>query len=139
MTGAKKITYIDKTAKNNKSYTYKVYVYKDDAGVRIKSKALSGKGCFRLACPASLKVKKLSARSIKVTYKKAAKASSYQIQYSTSKSFTGVKTITVRGNSKTIKSLKKGKSYYVRVRTCYKLSGVVYRSAWSDVKSIKLK
>ena len=71
--------------------------------------------------------------------KKAAKASNYQIQYSTSKKFTGAQIVTLKGNSRTIKSLKKGKTYYVRVRTCYKSSGVIYRSAWSDVKSIKLK
>ena len=137
--GATSTAFVDTTTKDNTRYAYRVYAYKDDAGERLNSAPSPGKACFKLARPASVKLKKLSSKSISVTYKKAAKASNYQIQYSTSKKFTGAKIVTLKGNSRTIKSLKKGKTYYVRVRTCYKSSGVIYRSAWSDVKSIKLK
>ena len=137
--GATSTAFVDTTTKDNTRYAYKVYAYKDDAGERMNSAPSPGKACFKLARPASVKLKKLSSKSISVTYKKAAKASNYQIQYSTSKKFTGAKIVTLKGNSRTIKSLKKGKTYYVRVRTCYKSGGVIYRSAWSDVKSIKLK
>ena len=68
----------------------------------------------------------------------------YQIQYSTSKSFSKkstktVKIATTKNLNKTIKGLKSGKKYYVRVRA-YKTSGkkTVY-SSYTAVKTVKVK
>ena len=67
----------------------------------------------------------------------------YQIQYSQSKTFaSGNKSATAVGattGSKTISGLTSGKTYYVRVRTYKKLDGKNYYSAWSAMKSVKVK
>ena len=77
-----------------------------------------------------------------VTWEKNAKATGYQIQYSTSKTFaSGKKSMTVTkaaAVSKVIGSLTKDKTYYVRIRT-YKTAGETeYWSAWSTAKSVKI-
>lgn len=66
----------------------------------------------------------------------------YQIQYSTSSSFSSAKTVTVSGkskSSKTVKKLKSKKKYYVRVRTYKTVDGKKIYSSWSAKKSIKTK
>ena len=77
-----------------------------------------------------------------VKWGKNAKATGYEIQYSTSKTFaSGNKTATVSKYStvsKVISSLTKGKTYYVRVRTYKTVSGAKYYSAWSAVKNVKI-
>lgn len=57
-------------------------------------------------------------KALKLTWKKSASISGYEIQYSTSKNFASAKTAKV-SNSKTgytIKKLKGNKKYYVRIR-----------------------
>lgn len=58
-------------------------------------------------------------KALKLTWKKAADVSGYQIQYSTSKKFTKAKTIKVSESKTTytIKKLKGNKKYYVRIRS----------------------
>jgi hypothetical protein len=79
-----------------------------------------------------------------VKWKKNAKATGYQIQYSTSKSFksgSATKTATVSKAStvsKVISSLTKGKTYYVRIRTYKTVSGKKYYSGWSTAKTVKI-
>ena len=54
--------------------------------------------------------------AITVKWAKGTGQSGYQVQYSTSSTFSGSKTVTASGKStvsKTIKGLKKGKTYYV--------------------------
>lgn len=73
---------------------------------------------------------------------KATQTTGYQLQYSTSSKFKGVKTVTVSKNkttSKKISKLKAKKKYYVRIRTYKTVDGKKYYSAWSSVKSIKCK
>lgn len=68
--------------------------------------------------------------------------SGYQVQYSTSKSFTNSKTVNVAKYSTkttTIKNLVKGKTYYVRIRTYKAVNGNKYYSKWGTSKSIKVK
>lgn len=64
-----------------------------------------------------LKSKKKKQATVKWT-KNITNANGYQIQYSESKKFKTVKTVTVKGNkyAKTLKKLKSGKTYYFRVR-----------------------
>ena len=87
-------------------------------------------------------VKSKSAGQATVTFKKQKKASSYQIQISTDKKFKkGVKSQKVSAGKKTVtfKKLKQGKKYYVRVRVYRTVKKKKYHSAWSKVKSVKVK
>ena len=76
--------------------------------------------------------------------KKSTQVTGYQIEYSTSKSFsskyTKSKTISsYKTTSVTLKSLKAKKTYYVRVRTYKVVDGKKYYSSWSSVKYKKTK
>lgn len=72
------------------------------------------------------KVKAVGKKSIKVSWKKNAKASGYQIKVGTNKKVTkNVKSVTIKKfktTSATIKKLKKSKVYYVKMRA-YVMSG----------------
>ncbi len=88
-----------------------------------------------------LKVK-AAKKKLKISWKKNAKASGYQIQYSTSKKFKKATKLNIKKVSKTsatIKKLKAGKKYYVRIRAYKTVSGNKKYSAWSAVKSAKVK
>ena len=81
---------------------------------------------------------KAGKKSLTVKFKKQTSGSGYEIQYSTSKSFKGAKTVKISKNktvSKTIKKLKSKKTYYVRVRV---VKGS-YKSSWSSDKKVKVK
>lgn len=101
----------------------------------------------KIKAPAKTTIKLGSAKktSMKVSWKKVSGASAYQIQYGTSSSFKGAKTIKVSKSSasKTLTKLKKNKKYYVRVRSYKtikenKKNKNLY-SAWSAKKSLKTK
>ena len=96
--------------------------------------------------PKGTKISKLKAgkKSFTASWKKqATETTGYQVQYSTSKSFSsGVKTINIKKNkttSTTKKKLKAKKKYYVRVRTYKTVSGMKYYSSWSASKTVKTK
>lgn len=58
-------------------------------------------------------------KALKLTWKKAAGASGYEIQYSLNKNFKKAKKITIKKASvktRTIKGLKKNKKYYIQIR-----------------------
>ena len=79
---------------------------------------------------------------MKVTWKKNAVGSGYQIQYSTSAKFTGAKSVLVTKNTvvtKTLTGLAKGKKYYVRLRTYKTVGGAKYYSGWSAVKTVTVR
>ena len=90
--------------------------------------------------PALGKVQRTSKTTAQVRWKKAAKATSYQIQFAENKAFSksvGIKTAKAKKKEATLTGLKKGKVYYARIRTVVKnSSGTVY-SAWSKAKKIK--
>lgn len=65
---------------------------------------------------ASLKKSAVTATTIKVKYKKAARAKGYQVQYSTKSSMKSAKTAKSTKTSATIQGLKAGTTYYIRVR-----------------------
>ena len=78
--------------------------------------------------------------------RRATQTSGYELQYSTSKSFSDGKTIVINDPyilTKTISNLKSGKKYYVRIRTYKKVtvSGEATKiySAYSDAKTIVVK
>ncbi|MBR1663767.1 MAG: hypothetical protein IJ696_05515 [Ruminococcus sp.] len=97
--------------------------------------------------PKKTTIKKVTSpktKQLKVTYKKNANATGYQITYSTSKKFTKktTKNTTVKSATtlnKTIKKLKKGKTYYVKVRAYKTVGSTKYYGAYSAVKKVKVK
>lgn len=107
--------------------------------------------CFTLVTPVKVKaanikkpakvtsVKKSSvtANSIKITYKKAARAKGYQVQYSTKSSMKSAKTRKTSKTSATIKSLKANTTYYIRVRAYNTASKKTQYGDWSKVVKIK--
>ena len=95
--------------------------------------------------PKAVTLKKLTSpksRRLKVNWAKNSTATGYQIVYATNKSFSDKKTANVTSAAtvtKTLTGLTSGKTYYVKVR-CYKLIGKTrYYSAYSAVKSLKVK
>ena len=88
------------------------------------------------------KVSSLNA-ALKVTVnKKTPQVTGYQIQYSTSKSFTKATTKTIKSaktTSLTLKKLKSNKKYFVRVRTFKTVDGTKFYSGWSSYKTAKTK
>ncbi len=97
--------------------------------------------------PAGVKItsaKSAASGKVTVKWKKNAKATGYEIQYSTNKKFAkaAAKSRKVKKASKTkeiISRLKKGKTYYVRARTYKKVAGKTYYSGWSNKKKVKIK
>lgn len=131
-------SYIDTKAKDGITYAYTVSAYN---GKNESTYSQKGKNVIRLKAPNISQLKNKSAKSFLVKWTKNSKVNGYQIQYSTSSKFKRVKKISVSANtlSKTVKKLSKGKKYYVRVRACKKSGKVEYYSAWSSVKSVKIK
>lgn len=95
--------------------------------------------------PKATSITKLIAKSKSFTVKwkkQTTQVTGYQIQYSTSKSFSSKTTKTITKNSATsatYKRLKGKKKYYVRIRTYKTVSGAKYFSSWSSAKTIKTK
>ena len=93
----------------------------------------------RLSTVTLSSVKASSGRKLTVSWKKNAKATGYQIQYSTSSKFTAktTKKVTITKAS-TVKRVLSGlakKTYYVRIRAYRKVdSKTTSYSAWSVVK-----
>lgn len=80
-------------------------------------------------------------RKLKAYWNRNSQVDGYQLQYGTSKNFTGCKTMTLKSNQCTGSvrtGLKKNATYYVRIRTYKRVSGKTYYSDWSKVKSFKV-
>ena len=80
--------------------------------------------------------KNIKKKSVKVTWKKVAKAKSYQIQYAMNNKFT--KKAKIKKTKKltyTVKKLQKNKKYYFRVRAVS--NGI--NGKWSKTKKVKIK
>ncbi len=95
--------------------------------------------------PPKTTVSKLSAGKKSMTVaiaKKSTQVTGYQIQYSTSKSFSKATTKTIssyKTTKYTLKRLSAKKTYYVRVRTYKKIGNTKYYSDWSTYKRAKTK
>ena len=133
-------TYTDKKANTNGTkYTYKIIASASSTGRSTLSKSVT---TYRVARPAISTVTNSGAKKMTVKWGKNARASGYQIQYSTDKTFkTGNKSATISGAStvaKAITGLTKGKTYYVRIRTFKTAGSTKYFSAWSPAKNVKI-
>ncbi len=95
--------------------------------------------------PAKTTVSKLTAGKKSITVaitKKSTQVTGYQIQYSTSKTFSNATTKTIssyKTTKYTLKSLSAKKTYYVRVRTYKTVGKTKYYSGWSTYKYVKTK
>lgn len=83
-------------------------------------------------------IKNYKGKKAKITVKKAASVTGYQIQYGTKKNFKGAKHVNTRKTSKYLTKLAK-KKYYVRVRTYKTVDGKLYYSSWSGAKTVTIK
>ncbi len=93
----------------------------------------------------TVKLSKAKKTSLKASWSKVANATSYEVQYGTSKSFKGAKTVKVssKSSSKVLTKLKKNKKYYVRVRAVRTVKvdnkNTTLRASWSSAKNLKTK
>ena len=152
--GGAKLTY----SSNNKSVkvdkTGKLTIAKNFAGKAVITVKSSETSCYKAASkkfnvtvkPAAVTISKASnsaKQKITVSWKKNTTCSGYAVQYSTDKSCKkGVKTVYISKNSTvkaTLSKLTKGKTYYVRIASYKKSGSTKIYSAWSKVKSIKVK
>ena len=137
------VTFTDTAANTNGTkYTYKVTAYATLNKKATESTLSKTLATYRVARPAISSAANTAAKTMTVKWGKNAKATGYQIQYSTSKTFaSGNKTVNIAKAatvSQVIKSLVKGKTYYIRIRA-YKTAGSTkYYSAWSATKSLKI-
>ena len=109
---------------------------------RIVGDYKNTKTFWRISAPVITRLRKQSATSLTVTWKKNTKLSGYRIQYAAAKNFRGYKAIEVK-SAKTaqqvIKKLSKKKRYYVRMRAYKTINGNPTWSAWSATRAVDLK
>ena len=137
--GASGVSYTDKTVKSKNGTTY-VYTVKAYKGKATSSYNKTGLKIVRLTAPSISKLTNKKTKKLTVAWKKNAKASGYQIQYSVNAKFKNAeqKKVTSAGKtSLTLGGLKK-KTYYVRLRSYKKSGKKTYYSAWSSAKKIKI-
>lgn len=140
-----------KLCKGNKEVTASTIQCKDASVVPN-----APKGCVKIngawvrKSQKNTKIKKLARakKSFRASWSRVNGITGYQIQYSTSKKFTGkaTKSVTIKKNrttSATVKKLKSNKKYYVRIRTYKNVKQnrktVRVYSSWSKAKSVKIK
>ena len=139
ITSGSTVTFTDTKANTNGTkYTFKI-VAKAATGDSTLSKSVVA---YRVARPAISSATNSAAGKMTVKWAKNAKATGYQIQYSTSKTFaSGNKAVSVTSAStvsKVIGSLTKSNTYYVRIRTYKTVGSTKYWSAWSAAKTVKI-
>ncbi len=134
-----KTTLTVKKLKSNKSYKFKVRAIRSDAKGAYSS-VFTGK-TVPLTPTVTLKSGK---KALTASWKTVANITGYEVQASTSKKFTSktTKKVTIKKaktTKTTIKKLSKGKKYYVKVRAYKTVGSKKVYSAWSAVKSVKVK
>jgi hypothetical protein len=131
-------SWTDESANSNGTkYSYKVYAVNGEK----KSDPSAVKTTYYLSSVSLSSVTNAKGKKMTVKWKKNSKASGYELQYSTSSSFSNAKKVTVSSGStvsKTISGLTKNKKYYVRVRSYKKSGNTKYYSAWSGSKNVKI-
>ena len=123
--------------KNVGKYTYKITFKNEYSGSKSLYLTINPKAPT-IKTPAAAK-KAMTVKWSKVS----SQATGYEIMYTTNSKFTkGKKTVKVtsyKTTSKKISKLTSKKIYYVKIRTYKTVKGVKYYSAWSKVKSVKVK
>ncbi len=140
-----------------KGTDYKL-TYKSNVNVGLATMTISGIGKYTGTVKKTFKINpkgaviskpKAAKKTIIVKWKaqktkmKKTRITGYEVQASLKKNFKKLaKKATVKGYRKTsvkLTKLKSNKTYYVRVRTYMKVGKKTYRSAWSKVKTVKVK
>jgi len=106
------VSYSNSNSKKPGTYTATVkFNGKNYAG----TKKLTYKINAKAPAKTTVKLSKAKKTSLKASWSKVANATSYEVQYGTSKSFKGAKTVKVssKSSSKVLTKLKKNKKYYV--------------------------
>lgn len=139
ITSGSTLKYVDTGVKSKygTTYVYKVVAYSGTStgsGTAMKT--------VRLQKPTISSVTNSTSGTAAVTWGKVSKGTGYQIQYSTSSSFTTSNTVWVTSRtqvSAVLTGLTGGNTYYVRIRTYDQDSaGTTYYSAWSSKKSVSI-
>ena len=109
------VSYSNSNSKKTGTYTATV---KFNGKNYTGTKKLTYKINAKAPAKTTVKLSKAKKTSLKASWSKVANATSYEVQYGTSKSFKGAKTVKVssKSSSKVLTKLKKNKKYYVRVR-----------------------
>ena len=136
------VSYSNSNSKKPGTYTATVkFNGKNYAG----TKKLPYKINAKAPAKTTVKLSKAKKTSLKASWSKVANATSYEVQYGTSKSFKGAKTVKVssKSSSKVLTKLKKNKKYYVRVRAVRTVKvdnkNTTLRASWSSAKNLKTK
>ena len=136
------VSYSNSNSKKPGTYTATVkFNGKNYAG----TKKLTYKINAKAPAKTTVKLSKAKKTSLKASWSKVANATSYEVQYGTSKSFKGAKTVKVssKSSSKVLTKLKKNKKYYVRVRAVRTVKvdnkNTTLRASWSSAKHLKTK
>lgn len=136
----KTLGYADLKAKTNGGrYAYKIVAVRTLGNVTVRSAAGAAKTAYYVSVPSNIKLVNSTARTIKVTYGRNAKAAGYEIRYSLKKNMAGAKVVKTKGASAAIAKLTKNKRYYISVRSYKTVNKVTYYSAWSTSKNIVVK
>lgn len=136
VSGSNTLVYTDGSVKAGTMYTYTVRAYKGSA---LSAYNKNGSRIVRLTAPVQYKPSSKASGKLTVRWKKAAGASSYQIQYAASRSMRGSRTVSTSALTRTLSGLKKGSTCYVRIRSCKKVNGKAYYGTWSSVKNVKVR
>ncbi|MCD8021821.1 MAG: InlB B-repeat-containing protein, partial [Lachnospiraceae bacterium] len=138
ITDASTVRYEDTAVQNTNGTVYKYKVLSYSGSTKGTGTA---KTTVRLTGSALKTVTNSALGKAKVKWTAVSDVTGYQIQYSTSSSFSSYKTKKVSGEtsvSKTLSSLTQGKTYYVRIRTYKVVNGKTYYSAWSSKLKVKI-
>lgn len=136
------ISYSNSNSKKPGTYTATV---KFNGKNYTGTKKLTYKINAKAPAKTTVKLSKAKKTSLKASWSKVANATSYEVQYGTSKSFKGAKTVKVssKSSSKVLTKLKKNKKYYVRVRAVRTVKvdnkNTTLRASWSSAKNLKTK
>ena len=136
------VSYSNSNSKKTGTYTATV---KFNGKNYTGTKKLTYKINAKAPAKTTVKLSKAKKTSLKASWSKVANATSYEVQYGTSKSFKGAKTVKVssKSSSKVLTKLKKNKKYYVRVRAARTVKvdnkNTTLRASWSSAKNLKTK
>ena len=121
----------------NKMYTFRVTTYtssKAYSGERGSNKYVS-ESIYTFKKLAAPTVKRVNAKTVKVTWKNISGETGYQISKSTSKSKDGtIKTVKSSSAKSTKITAKKGNQFYYKVRAYKVVNGKKVYGSWSAVK-----
>ena len=131
-----------KSYKDTKAIAGKTYYYKVEAVCKLDSKANSVsavKNCKCILVKPTVTISNATKGKLKLTWKKVTGATTYEVYRATSKYGKYTLKKTTSNQSYTNSSLTKGKTYYYKVRAVRKNGTKKVTSAYSAIKSAKVK